>query len=155
MIYNVTIVYAVMERKPQTLQNHAKFDPVFHFFLAPVALAIFVSTAYQLFKDPSWMSAAHVLVAVWALVAVFKIRIYSLKVQDRVIRLEERLRLERLLSEPNKSRVYELTEQQLIAIRFASDGEVPGLVEKTLKGNLKPKEIKQSIQSWRPDYWRV
>jgi len=144
-----------MERKPQTLQNHTKFDPAFHFFLAPIGLAIVIVTITQAVRNPDWMRLAHVVVAIWALVAIFKIRLYSLKVQDRVIRLEERLRLERLLSEPLKSRVYELTEQQLIAIRFASDGEVPSLVEKTLKSNLDPKQIKQAIQSWRPDYWRV
>ncbi len=144
-----------MERKPQTLQNHTKFDPAFHFFLAPIGLAIVIVTITQAVRNPDWMTAAHVVVAFWALVAIFKIRLYSLKVQDRVIRLEERLRLERLLSEPLKSRIYELTEQQLIAIRFASDGEVPSLVEKTLKSNLDPKQIKEAIQSWRPDYWRV
>lgn len=144
-----------MEKKPQTLQNHGKLDPLFHFFLAPVALFIVIGAGYHLYKEPSWMSIAHLIVAFWVLIATFKIRLYALKVQDRVIRLEERLRLERLLSEPLKSRIYELTEQQLIAIRFASDGEIPVLVEKTLKTNLTPKQIKQAIQSWRPDYWRV
>ncbi len=144
-----------MEKKPQTLQNHAKVDPLFHFFLLPVGLLMLVDTGYQLFKDPGWMTAAHVVVVIWAIIAVFKIRLYALKVQDRVIRLEERLRLERLLSEPLKSRIYELTEQQLIAIRFASDSEIPALIENTLKTNLDPKQIKQAIQSWRPDYWRV
>jgi hypothetical protein len=144
-----------MEKKPQTLQNHAKVDPPFHYFLLPVALLMLIGAGYQLYKEPGWMGVAHLVVVFWAIVAMFKIRLYALKVQDRVIRLEERLRLERLLSEPAKSRIYELTEQQLIAIRFASDGEIPSLVEKTLKTNLAPKQIKQAIQSWRPDYWRV
>ncbi|HTS76476.1 MAG TPA: DUF6526 family protein [Bryobacteraceae bacterium] len=143
------------EKKPQTLQNHARIDPLFHLFLSPVALILLIAAAYNLYANPSWKSGAFLLGAVAAFVALFKIRLYALKVQDRVIRLEERLRLERLLSEPLKSRIYELTEQQLIALRFASDGELPALVEKTLKGNLPPKEIKQAIQSWRPDYWRV
>ncbi len=143
------------EKKPQTLQNHARIDPLFHLFLSPVALILLFAAAYNLFANPSWKSGAFLLAAVAAFVALFKIRLYALKVQDRVIRLEERLRLERLLTEPLKSRIYELTEQQLIALRFASDGELPALVDKTLKGNLPPKEIKQAIQSWRPDYWRV
>jgi hypothetical protein len=143
------------EKKPQTLQNHGKIDPLFHQFLIPIALLILIGSIYNLVKDFSWMSGAHVVVVIWAIIAMFKIRLYALKVQDRVIRLEERLRMDELLSEPLKSRVYELTEQQLIALRFASDGELPALVEKTLKANLDPKAIKQSIQSWRPDYWRV
>src|SRR5271154_3876939 len=121
-----------MEKKPQTLQNHAKLDPAFHFFLAPVSLAILIATIVHLVRNFEWMSAAHVVVAVWAVVAIFKIRLYALKVQDRVIRLEERLRMEKLLPESLKSRIYELTEQQFIALRFASDAELPALVEKTL-----------------------
>ena len=144
-----------MEKKPQTLQNHTKFDPPFHFFLAPVGLAILIGSIVELVRNLSWMSAAHVVVAIWAIVAVFKIRIYALKVQDRVIRLEETLRMEKLLPEALKSRIYELTEPQFIALRFASDSELPGLVEKTLKDHLAPKAIKQAIQNWRPDYWRV
>jgi hypothetical protein len=144
-----------MEKKPQNLQNHTKLDPPFHFFLAPVGLILLIGSIVQLVRDPGWMTAAHVVVVIWAVVAVFKFRIYSLKVQDRVIRLEEKLRMEELLTESLKSRVYELTEQQFIALRFASDGELPGLVEKTLKDHMAPKAIKQSIQNWRPDYWRV
>ncbi len=149
-----------MERKPQNLQNHAKFDPPFHFFLAPVALLILVAAVIKAIHngfdgDHIVYSIELILGGLWALVLTFKVRLYSLKVQDRVIRLEERVRLEKLLPEKLKSRIYELTEQQLIALRFASDGELPTLVEKTLAGNLKPKEIKQAIQSWRPDYWRV
>ncbi len=144
-----------MERKPQNLRNHAKFDPAFHFFLAPVALIVLVAAAVRLYQNPSWNNGILLLAAVGALVALFKIRLYALKVQDRVIRLEERLRMEKLLPEALQSRIYELTEQQFIALRFASDDELPALVEKTLKGNLAPKEIKQSIQVWRPDYWRV
>jgi hypothetical protein len=144
-----------MERKPQNLANHAKFDPAFHFFLAPVALFFIIATGIEVYKNPGWMTAVHLLAALWATVALFKIRLYSLKVQDRVIRLEERLRLERLLSAPAKARVYELTEGQLIALRFASDSEIPVLVDNVFKTNMTPKQIKQAIQSWRPDYWRV
>ena len=144
-----------MERKPQTLQNHGKFDPQFHFFLAPVALIFLIATIYQAVQNPGTQAYVHILVALWAFILVGRVRSYSLKVQDRVIRLEERLRMAGLLQEPLKTKSAALTEGQIIALRFASDAELAGLVEKTLAGNLKQKEIKQAIQNWRPDYWRV
>lgn len=143
------------DKKPQTVQNHARLDPPFHFFLAPVALLMLIGSIYELVKQPSWMTGAHVVVVIWAIVALFRIRIYALKVQDRVIRLEERLRMEKLLPPALQPRIQELTEPQFIALRFASDAELPALVEKTLSGNLDQKTIKQSIRNWRPDYWRV
>ena len=144
-----------MERKPQTLSNHAKFDPLFHFFLGPVALAAVIYTIWNAVQHPGTSAYLHIVAAVWAIVFVFKMRLYSLKVQDRIIRLEERLRMANLLQEPLKSKAADLKESQIIALRFASDAELPGLVEKTLANNLDQKSIKQSIQNWRPDYWRV
>lgn len=143
------------EKKPQTLANHTRIDPPFHLFLLPVSVLLLAAAVTDLVRHPGWTSALIVLTAVWAIIAVFKIRLYALKVQDRVIRLEERLRMEKLLPEPLKSRIGELTEPQLVALRFAADAELSALVEKTLSGNLDQKQIKQSIQTWRPDYWRV
>jgi hypothetical protein len=150
------------EKETQTFSNHARFDPLFHFFLLPVfALAVVMSVVHLIahWTTGDFMFNFHsvliVILALALLTAVFKIRLYSLKVQDRVIRLEERIRLTQLLSEPLRSRILELTEDQLCGLRFASDAEIPKLVERTLNEKLSRKQIKQAIQTWRPDYCRV
>jgi len=150
------------ENKPQTYANHTRFDPPFHFFLLPVfglGLVLSLVHFFYHFRESDMRDNIHsfllILLALALLTLVFKVRLYSLKVQDRVIRLEERLRLMQLLQEPMRSRIPELTEGQLVALRFASDGEVPKLAERALNEKLTRKQIKQAIQSWRPDYWRV
>ncbi len=144
-----------MAQEPQTLKDHARLDPAFHFFLAPLTLFLVIEEIVRLVRDPEWYSVMRVVCALGAFVAVFKIRLYALKVQDRVIRLEERLRLKQLLPATLQGRIGELTEDQLIGLRFASDGEVAGLVQKTLDGKWNRKQIKEAIQTWRPDNWRV
>ncbi len=148
-------IETLMADKPQTNQNHARIDPGFHQFLLPVGLVLLIGAIYNLVRNFGWSSGWHALLMVWAMIAVFKIRLYAMKVQDRVIRLEERLRLQGLAPEPLKSRIGELTEDQLIGLRFASDGEVTVLAEKALAGNWNRKQIKEAVQVWRPDYWRV
>lgn len=143
------------EQTPQTFANHTRWDPPFHFFVFPVFTITFFLTIWNLIQNFSFTSAWMVVVAMAVLVATFKIRTYALKAQDRVIRLEERMRLERLLPESLRGKVPMLREGQLIAMRFASDAEIPALVEKTLAGNLKGGEIKKAIVNWRPDYFRV
>jgi heme/copper-type cytochrome/quinol oxidase subunit 4 len=150
------------ETKPQNLANHTRWDPPFHFYVLPIFVLALILTLVHFFAhitEGDLRDHIHaillILLAVAFLLLVFKVRLYSLKVQDRVIRLEERLRLTQLLSEPLRSRIPELTEGQLCALRFASDAEIPKLVERTLKENLKRADIKKAIQTWRPDYWRV
>ena len=110
---------------------------------------------WYLIQNPSFYSAWLVVVAAAAVVLVLKVRTYALKAQDRVIRLEERLRLASLLPQSLCSRIGELSESQLIALRFACDAELPGLVEKILSGKLAGADIKKGIVTWRPDYWRI
>jgi hypothetical protein len=143
------------EKKPQTFANHARLDPLFHFVVLAVFLLTALAGGVHFVRRPSWHSASFFVIAVAAAIAVTKIRLYALKVQDRVIRLEERLRLSLLLPEPLRSRIPELTEGQLIALRFASDAEVPKLAELAISGKMSKTDIKKAIQVWRPDYFRV
>lgn len=144
---------------PQTAQqnfkNHVRYDPAFHFFLAPVALLTVLWTLIHLARHWQGESGILVLLAVLLLVVTFKARSYALRVQDRVIRLEERLRLLSLMPEAARSIIPELTEAQFIALRFASDAELPPLAERAAKEKLAGKQIKQAIRDWRADYWRV
>ena len=143
------------ETKPQTYANHARLDPWYHFFLAPIALILFIASIVHLVRHPHPWVVVPVILAFALFVLVFKLRTYPLKVQDRVIRLEERLRLATLLPEPLRARIHELDIRQLIALRFASDAEIPALVERTLNERLTQKQIKQAIQNWRADNFRV
>jgi Family of unknown function (DUF6526) len=143
------------EKRPQTLANHARLDPPFHFVLLPIMLLSVLIAIRNAISNPTVIGIWNVIFVAALVVGVFLIRIYPLKVQDRVIRLEERLRLSILLPEPLRSRIQELTEDQLVGLRFASDGEVASLVEKTLANKWTRKEIKANIRNWRPDYFRV
>src|SRR6185437_7828712 len=143
------------EKVPQSLANHARFDPPFHFFILPVFAITVIVAIVQLFRHPSLLSAWLVVFMVAAMTAVFKIRIYALKVQDRIIRLEERLRLAILVDKPLRAHIVELSESQLIGLRFASDAELPALTARTLSEKLSRAEIKKAVTQWRPDYWRV
>jgi hypothetical protein len=150
------------QNPPQNFANHTRFDPLFHFFLVPVfALGLIMSLIHFFahlgegdFRD-HFHSALLILLAAALLAWLFKTRLYALKVQDRVIRLEERLRLMQILPESLRSRIPELSEGQLCGLRFASDAELAKVTERALNEKLSPKEIKKSIQNWRSDYWRV
>jgi len=142
-------------KNPQTFANHARFDPLFHFFALPVFGISVLVAAVRFVLHPSLHAGWLFVVSVAAVIAVLKFRMYALRNQDRIIRLEERLRLATLLTDPLRSRIPELTEAQLIGLRFACDAEVPGLVERTLGEKLSRADIKKSVKTWRPDYWRV
>jgi hypothetical protein len=140
---------------PQSLKNHGRLDPLYHFVLSIVLLASLIVTIVHLVRHPCFYSAWFVVLSLAAIVAWIRLRTYPLKVQDRVIRLEERLRLQAVLPASQRNQIPALTEPQLIALRFASDSELPALVDAAVTKKLGPKEIKQSIKSWRPDYFRV
>ena len=143
---------------PQNLKNHGRLDPAFHFFILPMLLLNLIFSIYVTIHH--WPE--HRALFLWWIVmslVLFMIagrgRDRALVVQDRIIRLEERLRLHALLPPDERAHIDELSVKQLIALRFASDDELPALVRKTLTQNLEPKAIKQSIINWRGDYYRV
>ena len=144
-----------MPDKPQSLQNHARFDPPFHFFIIPVMAINAVTSIVIAVRHPSAMTVWSVLVAFALLAGMFKIRLYALRNQDRLIRLEEQVRMQTVLPEALRSRAGELTVQQCVGLRFACDAELPALVERALRENLEKKQIKQAVQTWRPDYHRI
>jgi uncharacterized protein DUF6526 len=144
-----------MADAPQNFSNHTRLDPPFHFFILPVFAISLILTIVHLVRRPGLHSAWLVVFMVAAIAAIFKIRLYALRVQDRVIRLEERLRCATLLDPALRPRIAEFTESQLVALRFASDAELPALAARALNEKLSNPEIKKSIQHWRPDYWRV
>ena len=140
---------------PQSYANHARTDPPFHFFLAPLLIVAVILSIISLVRHPGLDSILWMLLTVALFLTAERARSYALKAQDRVIRLEERLRLSMLLPEADRARIPELTESQLIALRFASDAELPRLAKRALDEGLTSKQIKTAIESWRPDYFRV
>lgn len=144
-----------MPDKEQNRKSHARFDPAFHFFLAPVLSLLFVQTIVQFVRLPNSRTATMAILTFLVLCGVVKSRAYSLRVQDRLIRLEERLRLASLAGPRMSDLSGALTESQWIALRFASDPEMPALAERAAREKLSNKQIKDAIQVWRPDYFRV
>jgi len=149
----------------QNFSNHAKFVPMFHFFLLPALLLnliwavrwFFPLQVNTLFGFQVFMGhLVNLIVAIALIVMAFLARTFALGVQDRVIRLEERIRYQRLLPEDLKPRIGEFTINQLVALRFACDAELPALARKVLDAKISErKAIKQMVQNWRPDYQRV
>ena len=140
----------------QTFENHARYYPWHHFVVQPILLInIFVEGA-RLYKYQTLYHVWLVLFAIGLLILSFTARSMALRAQNRVIRLEESLRLSRLLPAADQGLIEKLSPGQLIAMRFASDEEIPDLARKCAAGEFSSsKEIKQSIRNWRPDYLRV
>jgi Family of unknown function (DUF6526) len=146
------------DQKPvQNFANHTKFVPAFHFFLLPVLLANLVQSILD-WRHELWSvgGAIWVLTSVALILGALLARMFALSVQDRVIRLEEQLRYLRVLPADLQPRASELSVGQIVSLRFASDGELPGLVRRVLDEKLEDrKAIKRLIQNWRADYLRA
>ena len=139
----------------QQFSNHGRFHPLYHFITAPSVLIGLIGSIVNLVNckpDNCYSASLLVLVFFVLLLIVAMVRTYALKAQDRAIRAEENLRHFILTGKPFDAR---LTIQQIIGLRFASDEELPVLAQKAAEEGLSSKQIKQAIQHWRADYYRI
>jgi hypothetical protein len=144
--------------KPQSYENHSRFDPAFHFFVAPLLLLDVIFAIYATIH--SWPSYEHthlwwIVMSIVLFVLTGLMRHYAAKNQDRIIRLEEQLRLADLLPESQLGLIEQLTMDQFIGLRFASDAEAAALAQRAVSEQLTRKQIKQSITHWRADNHRI
>jgi len=145
-----------MATRVQTYKNHPRLLPPYHFFVLPVLALHFLNQIRHLWLEPDRATAWAVVVALALVTLALYSRVMTLRVQDRVIRLEMRLRLMPLLPPDLQGRINELTPQQLVALRFASDAELPGLVRDVLEGRLTTsKDIKLKVKDWQADWLRA
>ena len=145
-----------MEPNPQTYKNHARFLPPYHFFVVPVLGLNVLNEIRHVWLAPSLATFWTLIVATALLMLGFLARTMALAVQDRLIRLEMRLRLQQCLPADLRTRIDNLTPAHLIALRFASDPELPALVSDVLEGKLaSSKEIKLRVKNWQGDYLRA
>ena len=140
----------------QTYSNHVRWYPLVHFVIQPLLVINLLCHLVRLIMAPSWERGFWAVLSVVLILMVIAARLQALKVQDRLIRLEERLRYSVLLAPELNARAAGLRTGQMIALRFASDAELPALIERTLDGEFeKPRNIKREIKDWRGDYLRV
>lgn len=143
------------EKRPQNYANHAKFVPLFHYVVMPLLLINLVLALAGLLDGITLETLNRIGTGVAMVLAALFARVFALKAQDRVIRLEERMRMARLLPDDLKPRIDDVTTAQCVALRFAGDDELPALVRRALDEKADQKTIKQAIENWRPDYQRV
>jgi len=145
-----------LQSPPQSFENHAKIVPGYHYLTTALLLLPTLWFGYRAASDFSMDRLAFFLFALGGVLAGYYLRAFPLGVQDRVIRLEERLRLERLLPADLRARIPDFTAKQLVGLRFASDEELPDLARKVLEQKISDrKEIKRQVRSWRADHQRV
>jgi hypothetical protein len=138
----------------QNLSNHSRLHPTYHFFIAPLAIGGLVASGWTLFfvTGSIWQHVLHFILSLTITSIAALLRVYALKVQDRVIRSEENFRHFRLTGSVLNQN---LRMSQIIALRFASDEEFPALAARALNEKLTAKQIKEAIVSWKADYWRI
>ena len=145
-----------MAEPEQTYKKHVRWLPLFHFFVMPILLVNVLVAGWTLVRVPGLAAAWGLVFAIGLLALGFVSRTQALTVQDRVIRLEMRLKLRGLLPADLQPRINELTHRQLVALRFASDAELPDLVREVLAGKLATsKDIKMRVRSWQADWLRA
>jgi hypothetical protein len=145
-----------MASTPQTFANHTRWQAPFHFFVIPVMLINFIWSVIVFIKDPHPNSGWWIIVSLALVVLALLVRLNSLKVQDRLIRLEEKLRYQQLLSPALCQQAGALTPGQMVALRFAGDDELEALVAAALAGKFsKTGDLKRAIKNWRADTFRV
>jgi TM2 domain-containing membrane protein YozV len=141
---------------PQNYANHRSTDAVLIGVAVVFLLAALIGLAALVLQRPVWNGLAVALIGLGLLLLCLKIRQYALIVQDRVIRMEMRLRLERLLPPDLQLRIYQFSLDHLVALRFASDAELPALARRVLDENLHDRDaIKRLITDWQPDHHRI
>ena len=144
-----------MAARQQTFANHAKVVPAYHYFTFGLIAVYFLYRIYLAVTAASLANGMGVVAATALLMVFFWARIFALRVQDRVIRLEMHLRVLNLAPDLTP-RFGEFTINQLCGLRFASDAELPALVRDVLAGNLATqKAIKARVKNWQGDYLRV
>jgi hypothetical protein len=144
-----------MPAQPQSFANHTRWDPLFHFILVPIATVNLIIVIVHLYRNPSWLSAWILVLALGAVGTLFKMRLYSLKVQNRLICLEEKLRIASVVPSTHRAYIDQLTPTQFVGLRFAADEELAALVERAAKEKLSRADIKKAIVKWRADEYRV
>jgi uncharacterized protein DUF6526 len=145
-----------MAEREQSYRKHARWLPLFHFFVIPVLAVNVLASAWRLIQIPGLATVYGVVFAVALLGLGFLSRTQALTVQDRLIRLEMRLKLRQLLPPDLQPRINDLTHRQMVALRFASDAELPELIREVLAGRLTTsKDIKMRVKTWQSDWLRA
>jgi hypothetical protein len=140
----------------QSFANHTRWHPPYHFFVLPVLLINFVWSIVEFVKAPGRNSGWWIVVSLALLLLALYVRTYAVKLQDRIIRLEERVRYQQILSPALAAQAEGLSVRQICALRFAGDQELEELMSAVVAGRLtKTPDIKQAIKNWRADTFRV
>ena len=145
-----------MSDRPQSYESHAILVTGYHKILTPLMLFLLITSIVWAVRDFSFQAVVWIVLILALVMTAYYARVFALGVQDRVIRLEERLRMERVLPDDLKARIGEISTPHLIGLRFAPDEELEGLVREVLDGKHPDrKSVKAAIKNWRPDHQRV